>query len=305
MPRDRHVTAPRVSIVLPTRNRAHTLPRAVRSVLGQCEQDWELILVDDGSTDDTPAYRAKLRAALGARYREAETTGGTGAAAARNRGIALARAPRVAFLDSDDGWEPEKLHAQLAAMDANPAATLCFTAHAEFAPGGHALPPPPPIAPGLEERAYPLLLSVHHNCVTTPSVVAPRAALEAEGGFDEAMRICEDIDLWTRLARRGPVIALRAALTLVERRDPERFPYAESLHARADLYARAGARDEALLPMLRPWGAQLLDALGTAAAVRRDEPARRLLRRAAPGLPEGEALPPALRALATELNALA
>lgn len=272
---------PRVSVVLPTRNRAHTLMRAVRGVLAQTLADWELILVDDGSTDGTAGIRARLRDGLGPRYRETET-GGAGVSRARNAGIAMAKAPYVAFLDSDDSWEAEKLGIQVAALDAAPAAAFCFSDFAEFGPDGRLLCAGHRISPELDTRPYPLLLSVRHNVVTTPSVIARRDSLEAEGGFDADMAICEDVDLWVRLARRGPVPIVRLPLALVDIRIPDRFPYAPYVRARAALYARAHARDPALRPLMRYLHAEMLEVYATVAALRRDRAALRTLQAAAP-----------------------
>src|SRR5690242_19027925 len=103
---------PKVSVVLPTYNRARCLARAVQSVIVQDFQDWELILVDDGSTDGTPELRERFRRALGCRYRDL-VSDHRGVSAARNLGIAAATGEYVAFLDSDDFWFPAKLRLQL------------------------------------------------------------------------------------------------------------------------------------------------------------------------------------------------
>src|SRR5690348_17042411 len=117
------MTAPPVSIVIPTYNRAHLLPRAVASVQAQTCADWELIVVDDGSTDSTIADVTAM-AGADPRIRLAVNTGRRGPAGARNAGIAVARAPWVAFLDSDDSWGPGKLARFLAEAKAHPEAML-------------------------------------------------------------------------------------------------------------------------------------------------------------------------------------
>jgi glycosyltransferase involved in cell wall biosynthesis len=117
------MTAPIVTIVIPTYNRAHLLPRAVASVRAQTCADWELILVDDGSTDSTLADVTAM-AAADQRIRLAVNTGRRGPSGARNAGIAAARAPWVAFLDSDDSWEAEKLARFMAEARAHPEAVL-------------------------------------------------------------------------------------------------------------------------------------------------------------------------------------
>src|SRR5690348_15078750 len=117
---------PRVSVIVPVFNRAATIGRAVASVVVQTMADWELIVVDDGSADD-PA--GALAALSDARLRLLRHERNRGAAAARNTGIAAARAPLIAFLDSDDEWLPEKLARQVAAVErAGPALGALCTA---------------------------------------------------------------------------------------------------------------------------------------------------------------------------------
>ena len=106
---------PRVSVVIPTYNRAGTVGRAIASALAQTDQDREIIVVDDGSTDATAAVVARLGDAV--RYVRQENRG---VAAARNRGIREARGAYVAFLDSDDEWLPEKLDRQVTVLEREP-----------------------------------------------------------------------------------------------------------------------------------------------------------------------------------------
>src|SRR3954465_5067207 len=113
-----------VSVLLPTFNRAHYLPDAVHSVLRQTETRWELIVADDGSTDETNAYLATLSDPR-IRILRLDHVGHPGEV--RNRALALCRAPWVAFLDSDDWWEPGKLATQLAALAAHPEHEWSFT----------------------------------------------------------------------------------------------------------------------------------------------------------------------------------
>jgi glycosyltransferase involved in cell wall biosynthesis len=112
----------RVSVLIPTYNRAALLPRAVASALAQLEDGDEIIIVDDGSTDDT----ARIARTLDARVRYLPVPHG-GAGAARNAGIDGARNPLIAFLDSDDEWLPGKLARQREAMQRWPAVRLCFS----------------------------------------------------------------------------------------------------------------------------------------------------------------------------------
>ena len=203
------MTTPRVSIVLATHDGARFLPEALASVQAQTFGDWELVLVDDGSTDDTPAIVA--RAAADPRVRPLAGPRRE-RCAARNRGIAEARAAFVAFLDADDAWAPEKLARQVAALDAEPAAALCYTIARYVDATGRPLAvrrPPEPLA----GRIFPAL--VRANRMILSSVVVRRTALDAAGGFDETMPTigCEDWDLWLRIARRAPVAVVAEELT--------------------------------------------------------------------------------------------
>ena len=112
-----------VSVVIPSYNRAHCLEEAARSVLAQTYKNLELIIVDDGSTDDTPAVAQRLCQDARVRYIRQENAG---ACAARNHGVALAKGTYIAFHDSDDTWHPDKLEKQLQAMQAyHPDIVIC------------------------------------------------------------------------------------------------------------------------------------------------------------------------------------
>ncbi|MCO5084588.1 MAG: glycosyltransferase [Rhizobiaceae bacterium] len=236
---------PAISVILPTYNRAYCLDRAVGSLLAQTFEDWELILVDDGSTDRTSELRREFASVLGARYRDLDSQR-RGASGARNLGIEAARGEWIAFLDSDDVWIPEKLGLQLDALHASPEAGFCYTDFFEFDDAYHILHPRHIIPAAMEGSIYPQLLEIRHNLITCPSVMARRDLVIANGGFDESMRVCEDIDLWTRLSRLAPVVAVRMPLTGVHSRHDQRFPYVESVKGRDFLYRRAAERDGAL-----------------------------------------------------------
>ena len=120
------MTPPVVSVVLPTYNRAALLPRAVESVIAQTYGDWELIVVDDGSTDETAAVVSAYGTKLGDRfvYLRQENRGSS---AARNRGIEASRGRFVAFLDSDDEFAPTKLARQLALFERYPQLGLVYS----------------------------------------------------------------------------------------------------------------------------------------------------------------------------------
>jgi len=195
------VTDPRVSIVVPVYNAERTLVATLRSVWAQTFGDFELLLVNDGSTDGTAALLAgqsdpRLRVIS---HRNA------GVSASRNRGVAEARGEFVAFLDGDDLWTPDKLQAQVAALQGAPDAALVYSwtdlideAGRVIQRGSHV------VANG---RVYPLLASRNFlDCGSTPLI--RRSALIEAGPFDETLKGGEDWDLWLRLATRHAFVCL-------------------------------------------------------------------------------------------------
>jgi glycosyltransferase involved in cell wall biosynthesis len=198
-----------VSIVLATYNQARWLTGAIATVQAQTFADWELLVADDGSTDDTATIAA--RHAADPRIRllpgpHAERC------VARNRALAAARGELVAFLDTDDRWHPEKLGQQVAALAARPEAGLCYTIARFVDVEDRPLPIRKPLA-ARDGDVFPAL--VRGNLIILASVVARRAAVLEAGGFDETLPEygCEDWDLWLRLARRRPVAVVNEELT--------------------------------------------------------------------------------------------
>lgn len=191
------MSRPAISVVLPTYNRAHTLDRAVESVLSQSYRDFELIIVDDASTDDTVERVGLLD---DARVRLIRLGVNCGVSHARNVGIAESRAELIAFQDSDDLWEPEKLERQVALMrQAREDVGVVYCGlYKQW--GVFTEPIPLLNASGISGSILPYLLV--SNPVTTPSVLARRACLDEAGGFDESLATHEDWELWLRVARR-------------------------------------------------------------------------------------------------------
>ncbi len=198
-----------ISAIIPTWNRAGLLERAIHSVLLQRPGPAEVIVVDDGSTDDTPALVRALagRAAIPIRLLRQEEN--RGAAAARNRGIEAATGTLLAFLDSDDWWLPGKLARQEAAMAAHPDSLISHTREQWFRHGRrvnqkkkHDPPDGDIFAPSLG------------MCVVGMSTVMARPELfDRYGLFDEGLPCCEDYDLWLRLGCREPFLLVPEALT--------------------------------------------------------------------------------------------
>lgn len=191
------IPSPLVTVVIPTRNRARLLGLTLRSVLRQQEVAFEVIVVDEGSTDDTPAMLAGLG---DGRIRVIRHEIPQGVSSARNRGTADARGNWVAFVDDDDLWAPDKLIRQLHAAEAVGshwayAGAVSITDGGEIIDGSAPLPPEQMIAALLRHNAIPGGGS---------NVIVQRTSLERAGTFDSRLDPCEDWDMWIRLGRAGP-----------------------------------------------------------------------------------------------------
>jgi hypothetical protein len=176
--------------------------RAVRSVLAQTFTDFELIVIDDGSTDGTDDALAGLDPRL--RYHRQENRG---AGAARNAGIARARGEIVAFLDSDNRWLPRHLAVVTDVLERRPEAVLVTTCF-RFRPDGR----DPPELAEVVDLLPGLLLGNPLGYVSC--VAVRRSSLLAVGGFDESLPVWEDSDLWLRLATLGPFSVIRCRTLL-------------------------------------------------------------------------------------------
>jgi glycosyltransferase involved in cell wall biosynthesis len=189
---------PRVSVVLPVYNRAQLLERSAGSVLAQSFRDLELLIVDDGSTDATGAVAEGLRA-RDLRVRVLRQPNG-GAAAARNRGIEMARGDLVAFQDSDDEWLPGHLAGHVAMLDDHPEAGVVYS-YMTRRRGPTEKLIPDPTTPQREGDLSRALL--RRNLVGTPTAVVRRQVLLEAGPMDPRLPQLEDWDLWIRVAQRA------------------------------------------------------------------------------------------------------
>ena len=187
---------PKVSVIIPTYNRARILGEAIDSVLSQRYNDFELIVVDDGSTDGTEELVASYLPRLTYLYQEHQ-----GVSAARNRGIASARGEYLSFLDSDDLWIKDKLSSQIHFMESHPECLICYTDEIWIRKGVRVNPMKKhkKYSGMIFEQCLPL-------CIVSPSsVLIARTLLDAVGTFDESLEVCEDYDLWLRIAARYPI----------------------------------------------------------------------------------------------------
>ncbi|MBU2538379.1 MAG: glycosyltransferase [Proteobacteria bacterium] len=194
-----------VSVIIPTYNRAVFLARAIDSVLSQSYPDFELIVVDDGSTDETQALLASYGENLKVLRQE-----NRGPAAARNAGIRAARHPLLAFLDSDDQFAPNKLVQQAAAMEAQPDLLISHTQETWFRNGCHLNQKKRHAKEGGNIFARSLELCV----VGMSTVMARQELFDRIGLFDESFPCCEDYELWLRASILHPFLLVDMPLTI-------------------------------------------------------------------------------------------
>jgi glycosyltransferase involved in cell wall biosynthesis len=187
---------PVVSVIIPTHNRAALLREAVASVKAQTYRDFEILVVDDASTDDTQEALAAWREVRVLRHPCRR-----GVAAARNLGIAAARGQWLAFLDSDDLWLPEKLARQMAYHQDQPHLLISQTDETWVRRGVKVNKPA-----AHRKVAGRIFFPSLKRCLISPSaVILNRRLIEAHGGFDENLPAAEDYDLWLRLTWRYEV----------------------------------------------------------------------------------------------------
>ena len=189
---------PRVSVVIPTRNRAQWLPRAVGSVLAQTWTDFELLLVDDQSTDETPTVIARFG---DGRIRPFRHERNTGQSKALNTGIERARGEYVAFLDDDDAWLPAKLAAQVALLDAAPPKVgLVYCWHDELDEASRERIGTTRLT--LRGDIFEHMLALHMPA-SPSSWLVRRSTARSVGGFDEGLQQANDVDFIGRICARG------------------------------------------------------------------------------------------------------
>ena len=202
----------RVSVIIPAYNGAAYISQAIESVLRQEGADLEVIVVDDGSTDETQRVLERYRADVVSLYQE-----NRGMASARNRGIHASSGQYLAFVDQDDYWLDGKLTAQLALFQSRPQGGLVY-ADTFLLQDTRYLPQTfftlcPPHRGWVFDR---LLLD---SFIPIPTVVVRRECLEDVGLFDERLRICADYDLWLRVAARYEVDYVEALLAVYRRHE--------------------------------------------------------------------------------------
>jgi glycosyltransferase involved in cell wall biosynthesis len=201
---------PLLSVVIPTYNRAALVREAVLSVFAQTFRNFELIVVDDGSTDETEKTLAGCAEFEnpGLRYLRIPHSGMPGLA--RNRGAAAAGGSYLAFLDSDDLWLPEKLEHQLRLFTAGAPPRLCHTRERWLRRGEEISQ-----AGQRHRREGDIFADALKKCIIGPStVIIEKNFFDACGGFREDLEIAEDYELWLRMSFSGAVAYLDEALTI-------------------------------------------------------------------------------------------
>jgi glycosyltransferase involved in cell wall biosynthesis len=203
-----------VSVIIPTYNRGELVAEAVASVLCQQKVQAQLIVVDDGSNDDTLQRLQPYRSSIVYVYQA-----NAGVSAARNAGLRIARGDWIAFLDSDDLWLPQKLARQLEYLAGNRQFMICQTEELWMRQGRRWNPKKYHRKPS--GHCFPSLLE---RCMVSPSaVMVHRAVLAEVGGFDEGLPACEDYDLWLRIGVRHPIGLVPEALVIKRGGHPDQL----------------------------------------------------------------------------------
>lgn len=223
--RFKNENAPAVSVIVPAYNAGEFLREAIDSVLAQTYRDFEVIVVDDGSTDHT---RDVLRI-YGSAVRSIRQKNG-GAAAARNCGILNSSGRYIAFLDADDVWLPAKLERQVSCLERHPQLVAAYSDSRDLEDG--ILNPESRLARfGIRASGRIFEDLLRHNFLHTSSVVVRRTALAEAGLFDASLRGSEDIDLWMRLSRVGDFGCVDEVLAYYRRHSSNTYRTIDFSHA--------------------------------------------------------------------------
>ena len=227
---------PTVSVAMAAKNYARFLPEAVESVVAQTFSDWELVIVDDGSTDDTPRAVRPFLADRRVRYLRSDTLG---VSRAKNLAIDLSRGPLVALLDADDAWERTKLEKQLALFAAKPDVDVVFCHRTLIDENSNRLPPRElPAAPPRGD-VFPHIFAQNFVCFS--SAVVKREVFAHIGRFDAEWDTSVDYDLWLRVAKfhrfdyvDEPLVRYRTGHGNISKRLRDRVDTAMSVMRRAE-----------------------------------------------------------------------
>lgn len=206
------------SIVIPLYNKEQYVARAIRSVLGQSNQSFELIIVDDGSTDKSVEVVKRFSDSRIKLIQQAHA----GVSAARNRGIAHAPYDYIAFLDADDQWKPEFLATIQALSEEFPLAGLYITSYQLMGSTDYSIAPRYPHLPtqGVVDE-YLCLVEQHETIgLISSSVCVPKSVFAQIGGFQEGLHFAEDAFFWLKIALHYDIVFTDAVMSIVHR-EPE------------------------------------------------------------------------------------
>jgi glycosyltransferase involved in cell wall biosynthesis len=204
------VNKPEVSVIIPVYNHATLLGQALESVFAQTYRNYEVIVVDDGSTDDIASVLQPLIDQDLIRYIHQQKQG---VSSARNRGIVESSGRYIAFLDSDDLFEPEKLDIQVRYLQDHPEIGLVHSGFTKFDDDGNDL--------GYRDASlfsgmvYPHMLLYWTTLMAVDAVLVPRTVFDSVGLFDTSLSMGEDLDLWRRIAWKYPFGFINKSLARV------------------------------------------------------------------------------------------
>ena len=186
-----------ISVIIPTYNRANTILRSVNSVLNQTYEDFELLIIDDGSTDNTKVLIEQLD---DPRIRYIYLGANGGASNARNKGVEYANGEWIAFQDSDDAWKPNKLQMQMDYASNHPEYSMIYSSYiAHLSEHEDIYFPTKPLPSVMEGNMFASLLT--RNVIGAPTMMIKRDAFLQSGGFDTAYHSLEDWEFVIRFSR--------------------------------------------------------------------------------------------------------
>ncbi len=221
---------PTISTIIPTYNNASFIAEAISSVLAQTYPVHEIIVVDDGSIDDTETIVQKLQSASSIRIHYIKKENG-GPNSARNLGLSKATGEFVAFLDADDRWGPAKLAQQIELFTKNPELGLVYGNYKIIGTDGTDRPdiPTVPLNPEVQGYAFEKLLPGNLILGSASNVLIKKSVFDTVGLFDESLRVGEDWDMWLRIAEKFQIEYVDAVLVAIRRHERNQTNNIETL----------------------------------------------------------------------------
>jgi glycosyltransferase involved in cell wall biosynthesis len=238
-----------ISVVIPTRNRSERLERAINSVFAQTFKNWEIIIVDDNSIDDTKSLVEKLNNNKISYINLPKQKGG---AAARNIGINKSAGEYIAFLDDDDEWLPEKLAKQYNMFLKSPEIALCYTGRTIIRENKYYL--------GFSKKysykhsnsgdQYRSIMSDNFIGVTSSVMIKKEVLLELNG-FDENLPCYQDYELFIRILKKWKASGIDEPLVLYHLSEPSHVSFTRLNVVKAEAYLAEKYKDDLFYPLLK------------------------------------------------------